>query len=271
MGLKRISIDDKISSNQKQELLINLINNGKTFNEAVRKLNLSKSTLYYHYKKIYGKKIINPDFNISGSEVEGEIIGIFAADGGCCVCKNGNYQISFFIGGSEQEYCKRLSNLMENYFHKKPYIYKPRNKNVLILRYRSKRIYQFMERYLFWEGKKTYSIQLNRISVSKAFFKGFLRGYFDGDGYSDKNSRRIEINSVSKVMVEQIKYLMEKLGFTPNYTVKKDRFGLRTDLYRIRLNSRDAPRFIQFISPRNPNRIRKWGREDLNPGSTHFG
>ncbi len=256
-----------LNSNEKRKLLIESIKSGKSFNRTAKELKISKSTLYYHYKKYFGKKIVLPQFTVLQSEVEGEIVGIFAADGGACICKNGNYSITFHIGASEEDYCKRLILLLESYFHKKPYVYRRKDKNVFVIRYQSKTIYQFMKTYLLWKGTKTYSIQLKNLNLNYAFLRGFIRGYLDGDGYSDKRYKKVQINGVSGVMICQVNDIIKKLGFVTDYKIRKDLRPGCKDLHVITLKREDAEKFIFFIKPRNPVRIREWGRQDSNSRS----
>lgn len=252
----------KISIEIKQEML-SLIKKGISINRISKDLGLYKSTIYYHYKKILGKKIVEPYFNISQSEVEGEIIGAFAADGGC-VAKIGVYDIHFYIGGNELAYCDKLSNLLTNYFHKRPYIYRTLHKNLITIRYRSKSIYKLLKHYLTWEGKKVYSIKLNTIEINSAFLRGFIRGYFDCDGYSYPDNRKIVMMGVSTEMLHQIYNILQKLGFSPYfYTYKEKRKNMR-DLHNVILKGLEAEKFINFINPSNPLRIKKWGCRDSN-------
>jgi hypothetical protein len=45
------------------------------------KYGCAKSTLYYHYKKLKGKRYQQPNVAPMFSEIDGEIVGIFAGDG----------------------------------------------------------------------------------------------------------------------------------------------------------------------------------------------
>ena len=252
----------KINIEIKQKML-SLIQNGSSINSISKESGLYKSTIYYHYKKILGKKILEPYFYVSQSEAEGEIIGAFAADGGCVV-NIGIYDVNFYIGGNEQDYCKKLVTLLNNYFHKKPYIYKTEHKNLIAIRYRSKTIYNFLKHYLTWNGKKVYSIKLQSLKLSPEFLKGFIRGYFDCDGYSYKDNRKVVMMGVSSEMLHQIYDIVQKLGFCPIYSVYKEKRKNMHDLHKVILKGLEAERFIQFISPNNCIRIRKWGCRDSN-------
>jgi len=250
----------------KQKLLL-LIKERKSINQIAKELNLYKSTIYYHYRKILGKKILSPSFILSESEIEGEIIGAFAADGGSCICKNSNYIVVFYLGGNETEYLRGLSLLLENYFQKKPHIYKRKDKNVYMVRYHSKSIYNFMKHYLSWNGKKTYSVQLKSTEMRKEFLYGFIRSYFDCDGFSDKLYKKIQIGGVSEKMISQIYLILKILGFSPDYRVNRDKRINCSDMHYINLKNEQAEKFIRTICPRNPVRIKWWGCQDLNSRS----
>lgn len=244
----------RINPETKQKML-DFIKAGKSLNYISKELILPKTTIYYHYEKIIGKKIQQPNFAISQSEVEGEIIGAFAADGGS-VIKKGLFQITFYLGGNETDYCKKLTDLLTNYFNKKPYVYTSKKKSLISIRYRSKLIYYFIRHYLTWQGKKVYSIELQKIDFNKDFVKGFIRGYFDCDGYSYPNNRKIVLMGVSGKMLTQIHNIMTKLGFSPYLYVYREKRKNMHDLYNVILKGPEAQRFIQFINPNNPKRIK---------------
>lgn len=256
----------KIDINVKKTLL-DYLHVGKSINSVAVSLNLNKSTVYYHYKKVYGKKIKLPSFQVSESEVEGEIAGAFAADGGCCRCKNWDYLVTYYIGGNEVDYVREFALLLASYFNKKPYIHKRRDKNVFIVRYRTKSIYNYMKTYLHWENPKTYSVQLKTTAMKREFLRGFVRGYFDCDGYADKAYRRVQLCGVSGIMISQLHEIIGSFGFTPTYKVNIDKRPNCKALHTITLKNKEAEKFVQFFVPRNPIRIKWWGRQDLNSRS----
>lgn len=240
-------------SERTKEKIKEMILKDISINKISKELGLWKSTIYYYYKKIKGRKIKVPHFEVKGSENEGEIIGAFAADGSCC--PQSQYQVGYFFGQDEEDYAERFTNLLTTYFNKSPYKYKKVKGNVIILRYKSKIIYNFIKKYLMWENPKTYSVRLRSLNHKKRFIKGFLRGYFDCDGYTEKRYSRIEIMSVSKEMIDQITHFLELFGFNPKLKSYHNKKLNKKRLYTMRLNKPDAIRFLEVIKPRNPKRL----------------
>lgn len=241
----------RLSEQTKQEL-VNLINKEISINNISKKLGLCKSTIYYYYKKVKGRKIISPKFEIIDSEAEGEIIGAFAADG--CSCPQSQYQVTYIFGIDEDNYANDFIKLLYSYFNKPPYKYKRKQNNTIILRYKSKLIYRFIQQHLVWENPKTYSIKLKSTNHSKEFIKGYLRGYFDCDGYTEKKYSRIEIMSVSKNSIDQIIYFLRLFEYNPKLKSYHNKKLNKKRLYTVRLNKQDAIKFLDFIQPRNPKR-----------------
>lgn len=244
-------------NNKTKERLIQLIKEGNSMYKTSKELKITKSLVHYYCKKNdIGNRIKYPIFNRTKSEVEGEIIGAFAADGNSYITRNKCYNITFYLGGNETEYVRKFSLLLESFFNKKPYIYKCK-KNVFYVRYRSKAIYNFMKEYLDWIGKKTYSVKL-RAMDNEGFLKGFIRGYFDCDGYSNKKYKAISMCGVSASMMNQVRDILVIFGFSPKYYIHHEKRPNMKDLHTVSLNGTEAKRFISFIEPRNHIRIRKW-------------
>src|SRR3989344_6302533 len=102
-------------------------------------------------------------------------------------------------------------------FHlgKKPFMYREQCNSCIILKYNSKILHNTLKEYLFWEGKKTYSIRLRTIDHPIAFLQGFVRGFLDGDGYTSKNGRKVSLFSTSEEMMKQIFTMIESFHFNP--------------------------------------------------------
>ncbi len=150
---------------------------------------------------------------------------------------------------------------MEAVFNKSPYIYKPKNNNRIIIRYKSKLIYyDFLLKYLEWDKNKTHTVRLLKADQAKDFVIGFLRGYFDGDGYARKDSKRIQYISTSTNIVKQISYFLSSLSLGFEIRKFKDKRKNHVPCYYINVTGQDAIKFVNLIKPRNPKRIRKWAR-----------
>ena len=64
-----------------RQKIIKRINENVSINNISKELNLAKSTIYYHYKKIKGKKPKEIEFNFRSEKEIGEFLGIFSGDG----------------------------------------------------------------------------------------------------------------------------------------------------------------------------------------------
>ena len=231
-----------------------LIREGMSINCISKTLGLWKSTIYYHYKSIKGRKILKPKFTIAGGEVEGEIIGAFASDGSAC--PQADYHISFYFGKDEIEYAQDFAGILHYYFNKRPYFYQKPEKSVIVVSYRSKDIYhKFIKHYLEWrEGeKKTYSVKLRELPLSKQFLVGFLRGCLDCDGYA--KGRVVQFGGVSKAMLLQIKKIVEDLQFNLRFYTTKDKRPNCADMHYVKIAGDDTKRFLELIKPRNKKRM----------------
>jgi len=245
------------------EEVLDHIKSGLSLNAISRKTGFAKSTLYYHYKKLLGCKYVRPFFVISASETEGEIIGAFAADGGSCI--KDNYRVAYFFGADEEGYARDFGELLEAYFHKKPFFYLTKKHNIIRTGHRSKSIYYFLRTYLDWNPPKTYSVKLKRLNLSADFLKGFLRGYLDCDGYVGPYGAQFV--GVSKNMMYQINEILQKLGFTANISAYKNKNKNYAVCYFVRLRKAETIKLIEFIKPRNNKR--KWGCPGSDRGHTH--
>jgi intein/homing endonuclease len=164
------------------------------------------------------------------------LVGAFAADGSCCT--HNGYQITYYFGLDEVSYVNKFAEMLELYFHKKPYIHPVKNSRKIIIRYRSKEIYELLNKYLKWNNPKTYSIRLKRENYKEEFLIGFLRGYFDSDGYTEQKASRIEIMGVSKYMIFQIKKILIGKGFDPYIKTYQNKNRNKKMLYTLRLRKK---------------------------------
>lgn len=241
----------RLTKNEKDKI-ITLIKDGASLNKISKLTGKAKSTLYYHYEQIKGKKCKPINFNLSEEDL-GEFLGIFAGDGGFYLDKNYKYKISFYTGFSDKEYNQSLISFFSQLFNKAPDNYSRKSDHIFILCYRSKDIYKLIKNYLEWEGKKTYSVKLKDLSHSKPFYLGFLRGLFDTDGNFYAPKKRISYGTVSKNLALQIKNMFLDLGFNPSYYIAKN--PSKADFHRISLSGQNALKFIKIINPRNKRKI----------------
>src|SRR3989344_1607252 len=202
--------------------VLDMIRAGDSLNKISRETGLYKSTLYYHYKKIKGKKYKEPKYKIKFSEKEGEIVGILAGDGSQYYYKrNGGYQTTIHFGDypNRVEYVKKL---YENYFNKNWTTWRGVTKKGFIsyrIRVINKKIFDYFKNYLSYIAKHKHdTVKLKNLKLSKRFKIGFLRGWIDTDGTvcQTKNGLKIAIYTTSKIMAKQIKILFKDLNINTN-------------------------------------------------------
>jgi len=230
--------------------IINKINNNFSINKISKELNLAKSTIYYHYNKIKGKKFKEIEFNFNQKEL-GEFLGIFAGDGNFFHTSEEGYRIRFFVGYYEKDYSKNLKKLFFKIFNKNPWTWN--NKSVIILQYKSKTLYNLLKKYLSWNGKKTYSINLTNLNHSKRFLIGFLKGLLDTDGYYNKNRNTIMFGTTSKNLNLQTNFILGKIlniKFSNYINYQKN----RKPLYQTLIYGKYTYTLLKILKPRNPNK-----------------
>ena len=135
--------------------IINLIHQGVSIPKISKQLDAAKSTIYYHYKKIKGRKfplVIIPN----NDQVIGEFLGAFSGDGSFFFDKKTwHYTTSIHLHAIDDEkYGRYLKSLIEKNFNKKVRIYfKPKKELVLV--FYSKDIFKLIAEYLTIDGNKT--------------------------------------------------------------------------------------------------------------------
>lgn len=228
-----------------------LVKSDKSLNQITEILKKSKTTVYYHFRKIKGRTVKPISFCSKHEELIGEFIGLFAGDG--CADKTADYQYRtylFFNNINEREYVNNLiKKVLIKLFEKKPMIF--RRENRLILCYYSKNIQKLIKEYLTWnkEFRKTYSVGLINKKYSKFFKMGFLRGSLDSDGYFNK--KKISFATVSPNLMINITNFLNDLEIAHSVRLYKEKRENRKDIYHINIIRRDFVKFIELIKPRN--------------------
>ena len=114
-------------------------------------------------------------------------------------------------------------------------------------------------------GKKLNFLIPKEIVNNSLFSKHFLRGYFDTDGclYLEKRNNkyypRVEMASISKPFINQMRLILTNLGFRFSiYTEKREKYGWN-DLHRIIIRGDNmAYKWFSQIKPANPKHIKKY-------------
>lgn len=239
-----------------KEELIKQIKKGNSVNKISKLLRLGKSTVYYYYKKIQGKKYKAPHFIVSASEIEGEITGIFAGDGSQFYSqKRGSYEINIHFGAKNEKYARYVKNLFEQYFNKKFRLNYEKEGTIIRIRTQSKIIFYYFKNYLDYDPHiKHATVKLNNLNFPNDFKKGFLRGLFDTDGsilYKEKENRiRISFYTTSFELMKQMKMLMKEFNMTCGYYMRTSKKGVRKkNLYILQLWKESIDRFLNEIRP----------------------
>ena len=125
--------------------LIQEIKRGVSINKISSSLRLAKSTIYHHYKKIKGRRNKVLFFKPKATEIEGEIVGIFAGDGSQYFePKRVKYEVSVHFGYKNKNYALYVRKLFESYFDKK-FQFRREKYNKIILKTSSKDIYFYFQ------------------------------------------------------------------------------------------------------------------------------
>lgn len=230
---------------------------GKSLNYISKTTLINKSTLYYYYKKLVGKKYQDVEIDPKDESFIGELIGLFIGDGYCFFDpKSYQYSIRFFFNNSEKSYVKEVFNLLSQGFNKKPCMY--RTGNVLIIRYYSKKLFNFILDYVDWktsrnkggQNRKSRTVFLKRWDYTREFRIGFLRGFIDSDGYL--SSKKIVFASASKKMMMEVNEFLKDLGFESfKLSFYPDKRSNRIGMWHIYVHKSERERFLEMIKPRN--------------------
>lgn len=241
--MKRLTIKQKIKI-KKLALM------GYSLNRIKRELNLSKTTIYYHTKKVLGRKLIPIKINLSNNEKIGEFMGLFAGDG-CYSYDKSNYghKIRIFIGINEDEIKNYYSGTIYDVFGKYPRVYS--RKSMYVIEIISKDVILFIKKYLKWKNRfKTRTIELVK-NVKKypiEFNKGFLRSLIDSDGYIRKGRNEIYFGSVSKNLIKNFIDSLKIFNF--KFKIYKQKQTTDSKIfYEVRLSNEEVVKFCKTIKP----------------------
>ena len=247
-----------------KKLLISEIKAGKSINNICSSLKLGKSTAYYYYKKIRGRKypvfIYKPTF----SEAEGEILGIFVGDGSQYYYKpNWEYQTNIHFGNN-LDYINYVKSLYISYFGPTWSLLKELTKqgnSKYRLRAHNRAVFGYFSNYIAYDSHSKHdTVKLKTLDLPKPFKIGLLRGILDTDGTISerKSGLRIHYYTTSKVLARQIKILLKEFNIAANIYILK-RKGLK-DLCEINVLQAGVLKFIKVIQP---YKARRWAHRSV--------
>ena len=221
-----------------------LTEHGTSLNNIQKLTGLSKTTIYYHVRKIKGRTIVQPSINFKSEKTLGEVVGIFAGDGSLnFVADDYRYTIRIHSSIYNFEYLLYVKKLYERCFKTKFRICKYNTRR--FLEKQSKMIYNFFFNYIdFNPHDKANTVKL-KSGLSREFKIGYLKGILDTDGTvcNTKTGKKIAIYTSSDFVAPQIRNIIEELGFACGMSKSSK------DVYSIYLLSRDVDRFIRFVKP----------------------
>lgn len=237
--------------------VIDLLKQGMSLNSISKKTGIAKSTLYPHYKRMYGKKNQPLNLNLTQAQLA-EFLGIFAGDG--CLSKDTkyyHYTTRIFTGYYERVYSEKLANVFTSWFGKAPqqYLkYYEGHPSAIVTQYHSKALYELLKKHLSWHGTKTYSVQLKNLDFTNNVFNlNFLKGLVDTDGHYSRRKNTLSFSTVSFPLMNQVSLLLEVyLKKRVNiYSSQKEGWAR---LYTASVYGDTARRAVKLIQPRNPSK-----------------
>jgi len=238
----------------KQEM-IEAIQGGVSIPRISKNLGLGKSTIYYHYKKIKGKKFKEPFVEPYFSEEEGEIVGIFAGDGSQYYDKkSGHYETNVHFG--DKEYALYVKKLFDGYFQKE-FNLKNETGGRFRLKGYCKGVYDYFSNYLSYESRKKHcTVKLKTLNCPPAFVKGFLRGLVDTDGTicPGNNKIRIIYYTTSEELAIQLKSLLERFNLKAGISCI-NRKKTKKAIYHVYLLQAFVEPFLELIKPYKARRV----------------
>lgn|GEM_PF-529961 len=250
--------------------MIHLINSGKSLNEISKMTGLSKTTIYYHYRKRYGKIIKQPNISRHDFECLGEFLGVVAGDGYANIEKGYHYKLRIFLNINEEGYAEKLIKMLKEFLDKSPHKYVHLKGNCIHLSIISKPVFNLVKEYLFWESKghrsKSRSVRLRKIEDTDKFKIGFLRGCIDTDGYIGRN--KISFDTASRGLHRNINAFLKSLDIKFSTRVYRDKRPNRSTMYNISIRKESREKFMTLISPKNI-KCAGWGsnpRQQLSTG-----
>lgn len=247
-------------SDQLRTEICNRIRNGVSINKISKELNLGKSTIYYYYKKIKGKKFVEPEFKLKNSRLEGEINGIFAGDGSQYYhAVRGSYEVNVHFGAKNYWYAVYVKKLFEGFFNKK-FRLNWDSETQIRIRTQSRKIFGYFQNYLSYDRQIKHCTVKLRKNCSFSFKIGFLKGMFDTDGCLsfNRSEKRLRASyyTTSKELALQINSVLNELKIKNSvYTIdRKDRD--EKTIYNVNILKEGVHKFINIVKPMKALRAR---------------
>ncbi len=240
-------------SNHLLDAVISRIHKNHSINKISRDLVLAKSTVYYYYQKIKGRKYPVLTLHPAYSQTEGEIVGIFAGDGSLYFDRNNyHYEIKIIVGTNNQEYGLYVKDLFDTYFgkrfeftHNTPWAYRVKTS--------SKVISGFFSHYLVFNPSCKHStVRLISTNLPEEFLRGFLKGLLDTDGcvYRTKYSTfSLSYSTTSRKLAFQLQEILSSFHIKSSIYERKPVQQNWKMQYSVQIWKGDAERFLTQVKP----------------------
>lgn len=245
-------------SNFEKQKIIELIKNGISINNISELTGRGKSTIYYYYKKIKGRKYKLLNLKPGYTRREGEIVGIFVGDGSQHYEKTArHYHVNIHFGIRNKDYLLYVKKLYESFFKKRFRVVQYKEHNIRIITY-SKEICNYFKNYLNYNPKIKHStVELKTLDLPKEFKLGFIKGLVDTDGHirldKKKGIMRASFHTTSEVLALQIQSILDELRVQYGCHVQK-RYHWKP-IYNIQLWKRSVENFLNEIKPYKTNKL----------------
>ncbi len=245
-------------------LIKDLTKKGRSLRHISKIIKVGITTIYYHVRKFKPKQ--RKEFIVPLSDEKiGELIGAFAGDGSYYYSindknnlgKGGQHRIRYHLSLlDDMQYKSYLRELLIK-LNLNPHIIIRKDYNSIDIAVSSLSYLNFIKTFLFWKGKKTYSVRLKRKvnTYSLGFLSGFARGLMDTDGYVEISN--VSCACTSKELIKNLAKIFDIYGLKYKISLKK-RLN-RKDLYLIRVYRNSLEDYNSFIGFSN-----KYKQDDLN-------
>lgn len=229
------------------EKITSLTKSGLSLNNITKITGLSKSIVYYWFRKVSKNKMPKVSINQSLQEEIGEFIGAFCGDGNYFLDKNYQYKIRIYLGLHEEWYANHLNEHTKKIFSKYGKVWCDRKRKICIFRIMGVDVISFIKDKVSWEGRKAYSIRLknNRKMYTKDFKIGFLRGLYMTDGWLNKETGNVGFGCTSKNLVDDFSNILSEFSIE-HHRYSFDKEGRKT-LFYLRIPRRYSKEFLREI------------------------
>tara|TARA_Y100000310_G_scaffold333429_1_gene410982 strand:+ start:829 stop:1584 length:756 start_codon:yes stop_codon:yes gene_type:complete len=228
--------------------IIKDIEEGKSLGQISSFTGVSKTTIYYHMRKLLGRKYKLIKLKTDDLELIGEAMGLFAGDGQFIYDKKrGDYKIKIYFNRKDKRCIKYYSSVFHKLIGKKPTLFP--SGPVMILQVSSKEFCNFVLNWVKFTKPKVRSIELRKklMLKNKIFVIGFLRGLIDSDGYVRKGRPEIYFGSISTKLIRDFKRSLGLFNFEYKQYIRKHETW--QDYYKIRLSGSEVKRFVDLVKP----------------------